>query len=178
MVADRLQGVAPPAGAPAAAARAQGSDPLDLVPFEWEVLAAVDGARDLHSLADALGRSEFEVARTVYGLARRSTSSSKNRVGRAGGFLEAAETLRGDLEEQGWNTGVSSSQIIPIIIGSPNAAWSRCAAPPARILGPRDWAAFSPGGRVASALSLTASHTASMILGLLDALGDVQSGKS
>lgn len=46
----------------------QGTAPLDLVPFEWEVLAAVDGQRDLHSLAEALGRSEFEVARTVYGL--------------------------------------------------------------------------------------------------------------
>ena len=45
-----------------------GAAPLDLVPFEWEVLAAVDGQRDLHALADALGRSEFEVARTVYGL--------------------------------------------------------------------------------------------------------------
>jgi hypothetical protein len=42
--------------------------PLDLVPFEWEVLAAVDGERDLHALAHTLGRSEFEVARTVYGL--------------------------------------------------------------------------------------------------------------
>jgi tetratricopeptide (TPR) repeat protein len=46
----------------------QGTETLDLVPFEWEVLAAVDGARDLHSLAEVLGRSEFEVARTVYGL--------------------------------------------------------------------------------------------------------------
>jgi hypothetical protein len=46
----------------------QPADPLDLVPFEWEVLAAVDGQRDLHALADVLGRSEFEVARTVYGL--------------------------------------------------------------------------------------------------------------
>jgi hypothetical protein len=45
-----------------------GAAPLDLVPFEWEVLAAVDGQRDLHALADVLGRSEFEVARTVYGL--------------------------------------------------------------------------------------------------------------
>ncbi len=42
--------------------------PLDLVPFEWEVLAAVDGARDLRSIADALGRSDFDVARTIYGL--------------------------------------------------------------------------------------------------------------
>jgi tetratricopeptide (TPR) repeat protein len=46
----------------------QSSEPLDLVPFEWEVLAAVDGSRDLRSLAEMLGRSEFEVARTVYGL--------------------------------------------------------------------------------------------------------------
>lgn len=42
---------------------------LDLVPFEWEVLAGVDGARDLRSLAGDLGRSEFDVARTVFGLA-------------------------------------------------------------------------------------------------------------
>jgi hypothetical protein len=47
----------------------QSSEPLDLVPFEWEVLAAVDGDRDLHALAQTLGRSEFDIARTVYGLA-------------------------------------------------------------------------------------------------------------
>jgi hypothetical protein len=45
------------------------SGKLDLVPLEWEVLAAVDGERDLHALADTLGRSEFDVARTVYALA-------------------------------------------------------------------------------------------------------------
>jgi uncharacterized protein DUF4388/tetratricopeptide repeat protein len=42
---------------------------LDLIPFEWEVLAAVDGSRDLHTLADLLGKSEFDVARTIYTLA-------------------------------------------------------------------------------------------------------------
>jgi hypothetical protein len=41
---------------------------LDLLPFEWEVLAAVDGERDLHTLANVLGRSEFDVARTIYAL--------------------------------------------------------------------------------------------------------------
>jgi Domain of unknown function (DUF4388) len=45
------------------------SGKLDLVPLEWEVLAAVDGQRDLHALADTLGRSEFDVARTIYALA-------------------------------------------------------------------------------------------------------------
>jgi Domain of unknown function (DUF4388)/Tetratricopeptide repeat len=41
---------------------------LDLLPFEWEVLAAVDGQRDLHALASVLGRSEFDVARTIFAL--------------------------------------------------------------------------------------------------------------
>jgi hypothetical protein len=45
-----------------------GATPHDLIPFEWVVLAAVDGQRDLRALAEVLGRSEFEVARTVYGL--------------------------------------------------------------------------------------------------------------
>jgi hypothetical protein len=41
---------------------------LELAPVEWEVLAAVDGQRDLHALAAALGRSELDIARTVYAL--------------------------------------------------------------------------------------------------------------
>jgi tetratricopeptide (TPR) repeat protein len=41
---------------------------LDLAPLEWEVVAAVDGVRDLRAIAELLGRSEFEVARTIYGL--------------------------------------------------------------------------------------------------------------
>ena len=68
MVAHRLHRLAPRSGPPAAGAEQNGSAPLDLIPFEWEVLAAVDGERDLHALAEVLGRSEFEVARTVYGL--------------------------------------------------------------------------------------------------------------
>ena len=45
---------------------------LELAPLEWEVLAAVDGQRDLHALAAALGRSEFDIARTAYALASAS----------------------------------------------------------------------------------------------------------
>ena len=41
---------------------------LDLLPSEWEVLAAIDGASDLRSIAARLGRSEFDVARVIYGL--------------------------------------------------------------------------------------------------------------
>ncbi len=68
MVQDCVQGGPSGPGAAPSIARGQGNEQLDLIPFEWEVLAAVDGQRDLHSLAEALGRSEFEVARTVYGL--------------------------------------------------------------------------------------------------------------
>jgi tetratricopeptide (TPR) repeat protein len=42
--------------------------PLDLLPAEWEVLAAMDGERDLRQVATALNRSEFDVARTTFGL--------------------------------------------------------------------------------------------------------------
>jgi hypothetical protein len=43
--------------------------PLDLLPAEWEVLAVIDGERSVRDLAGALGRPEFEVARTLFGLA-------------------------------------------------------------------------------------------------------------
>lgn len=41
---------------------------LDLLPSEWEVLATIDGETDLRGLAASLGRSEFDVAKVVYGL--------------------------------------------------------------------------------------------------------------
>lgn len=41
---------------------------LDLLPNEWEVLTMIDGARDLRAIASALARSEFDVAKIVYGL--------------------------------------------------------------------------------------------------------------
>lgn len=42
--------------------------PLDLQPLDWEVLAAVDGERDLREIARELGRGEFEVAKSVFSL--------------------------------------------------------------------------------------------------------------
>lgn len=41
---------------------------LDLLPMEWEVLAAIDGERDVRAISASLGRSEFEVAKTIFGL--------------------------------------------------------------------------------------------------------------
>lgn len=41
---------------------------LDLLPGEWEVLTMIDGQRDLRRIAVELARSEFDVAKIVYGL--------------------------------------------------------------------------------------------------------------
>ncbi len=41
---------------------------LDLLPPEWEVLTAVDSERDVKEIALVLGRSEFDVAKTLFGL--------------------------------------------------------------------------------------------------------------
>lgn len=45
-----------------------GGAPLDLRPGEWEVLAEIDGERDLRELAADLGRSSFDLAKIIYGL--------------------------------------------------------------------------------------------------------------
>jgi Domain of unknown function (DUF4388)/Tetratricopeptide repeat len=41
---------------------------LDLLPNEWEVLAAIDGVSDVRRVAARLSRSEFDVARIAFGL--------------------------------------------------------------------------------------------------------------
>ncbi len=74
---------------------------LDLLPNEWEVLTLVDGRRDVRAIAQELTRSDFEVARTLFGLVatgvlglrdpgteRRGRSSVG---GDAGALLAAAE---------------------------------------------------------------------------------------
>jgi hypothetical protein len=70
---------------------------LDLLPFEWEVLAAVDGQKDLHALASALGRSEFDVARTVYALSAAGVivldNPAGNRASKAGNGRDPAGSL-------------------------------------------------------------------------------------
>jgi tetratricopeptide (TPR) repeat protein len=45
---------------------------LRLVPFEWRVLAAVDGRRDVREVATLVGASEFATARALFGLSSAS----------------------------------------------------------------------------------------------------------
>jgi hypothetical protein len=50
-------------------ASGQAGGVVDLRPEEWEVLAEIDGERDLRQIAVGLGRSTFDVAKLVFGLA-------------------------------------------------------------------------------------------------------------
>jgi tetratricopeptide (TPR) repeat protein len=56
--------------------------PLDLRSEEWEVLAEIDGERDVRQLAADLGRSAFDVAKTVYGLVSTGVVEVLERQGR------------------------------------------------------------------------------------------------
>ena len=75
---------------------------LDLLPDEWEVLAMIDGERDVRGIAQALSRSEFDIARTLFGLVSTGilvlhdpgteTRRRPSLGGDAGALLTAAET--------------------------------------------------------------------------------------
>jgi tetratricopeptide (TPR) repeat protein len=71
---------------------------LDLLPLEWEVLAAIDGERSVYEIAVLLGQPEFEVAKIVFGLAtaRIVTVVDRSRVATAesDGAGELKESLR------------------------------------------------------------------------------------
>lgn len=71
---------------------------LDLLPSEWEVLAAIDGERSIRGIAALLGRTEFDVAKIVFGLSAAGIVmlAERRRVG--GGdsaqFQEVGELVR------------------------------------------------------------------------------------
>lgn len=46
-----------------------GHGQLDLLPEEWEVLAAIDGAASVRDIAESLERPQFDIAKTLFGLA-------------------------------------------------------------------------------------------------------------
>jgi hypothetical protein len=65
----RLESKVPsPEAIPILAPASDSGTQLDLKADEWEVLAEVDGERDVRQLAADLGRSEFDVAKIIYGL--------------------------------------------------------------------------------------------------------------
>jgi tetratricopeptide (TPR) repeat protein len=58
------------------------ASPLDLRTEEWEVLAEIDGDRDIRRLAADLGRSAFDVAKIIYGLVSTGVVQVSNRSSR------------------------------------------------------------------------------------------------
>jgi Tfp pilus assembly protein PilF len=66
----RIEGKVPHLGVVPALAAVDDSHAalLDLLPDEWQVLAEIDGERDLRAIATNLARSDFDVARVVFGL--------------------------------------------------------------------------------------------------------------
>ncbi|MGH7447360.1 MAG: DUF4388 domain-containing protein [Longimicrobiales bacterium] len=56
--------------------------PLELRSDEWEVLAEIDGERDVRQLAADLGRSAFDVAKIIYGLVSTGVLEVTERVTR------------------------------------------------------------------------------------------------
>jgi tetratricopeptide (TPR) repeat protein len=66
----RIEGKVPHVGVVPVLAPLRADHPslLDLLPNEWEVLAEIDGAKDLREIALGLGQSDFDIAKIVYGM--------------------------------------------------------------------------------------------------------------
>ncbi len=75
--------------------QAGGDGELDLLPPEWEMLAMIDGQRDVRAIAAELGRSDFEVAKTLFGL----ESAGVIVLADPGTAQRERTTLAGDLAE-------------------------------------------------------------------------------
>lgn len=116
------------------------STPIELRPEEWEVLAEIDGERDLGQIAADLGRSSFDIAKTIFGLVstgvvqvqERHAAMSQPEVQRAvtevdrllkEGKLEDAEKLASELE-----TGYPDNAELALLSGRTLTAQGRMRA--------------------------------------------------
>src|SRR5512135_574205 len=68
----RLESLVPSADAVPALSPSAGESltgaPLELRPEEWEILAEIDGERDIRQISAVLGKSTFDVAKMIFGL--------------------------------------------------------------------------------------------------------------
>lgn len=89
-------------------------------------------------------------------------------------LLDRAQKLRQRLRDQGWDTGNSASQIIPLRIGSAKQTMQLSAALRRRgLLVPGIRPPTVPPGQSLLRLSLTAAHTDAMLERLVEALADL-----
>ncbi|MBI3081326.1 MAG: DUF4388 domain-containing protein [Gemmatimonadetes bacterium] len=73
---------------------------LDLLPSEWGVLAAIDGEGSIRGIAALLGRTEFDVAKIVFGLSTAGIVMLAERRRAVGGDLAQFQDV-GELVRQG-----------------------------------------------------------------------------
>jgi tetratricopeptide (TPR) repeat protein len=136
----RLESRVPsPDAVPVLAAGETSARPIDLRPEEWEVLAEVDGERDLRHIASDLGRSAFDVAKIVYGLVGmnlvRSARAPQPRTRRSSPLLDELELMLADGELEGPSARARELQKaypdraeLPLVAGRALAAQGRIRA--------------------------------------------------
>ncbi len=91
-------------------------------------------------------------------------------------LLERSADLRERLRRQGWNVGVSESQIIPLLVGEPNAAMRLASQLRDRgLLVPGIRPPSVPAGEALLRISLSSAHTPEMIDELVAALATLAS---
>ena len=96
----RIEGKVPHLGVVPVLAPAGTDHPslLDLLPNEWEVLTMIDGERDLRRIAKELMRSDFDVAKIVYGLVSTGVVELKNVERNANAAMAAVEDVTAQLK--------------------------------------------------------------------------------
>lgn len=92
---------------------------------------------------------------------------------RRASLLTRAEALRAALANRGWNTGLSASQIIPIVVGDPERAVRLSQQlRESGLFVPAIRPPTVPEGEACLRVSLTSGHTEEMIAGLIRHLGE------
>jgi tetratricopeptide (TPR) repeat protein len=131
----RIEGKVPHLGVVPVLAPAGGDHPslLDLLPNEWEVLTMIDGERDLRHIAQELMRSDFDVAKIVYGLVSTGVVELRNiergaTVAMAAAEGSAAQLRRAQIALEGGKPEEALSCARRVIAGDPRNVAARLAA--------------------------------------------------
>ena len=135
----RIEGKVPHVGVVPVLASLPGDHPamLDLLPSEWEVLTMIDGQRTVKQIAGELSRSDFDVAKVMYGLV--STGIVEIHAAAAGGAAAEGTVTQLARAEQALREGnpedaLSSARRV-ISADSRNVSARRLAAKALQLLG-------------------------------------------
>jgi hypothetical protein len=108
---------------------------LDLLPSEWEVLAAIDGNSDLRGIAANLGRSEFDVAKVVYGLLSTGVVELNGRS--HSGSASAVANVDADKSLEGARSALASGRAEEALTGARSVIGVRPTSTEARLIAAR-----------------------------------------